>query len=184
MAIYSQIEIDELYDSNSPNFTHPDEAREIENRILYEIRLKQVNKNYGIKRTIWESAKDKDIPEKLKLMYGLYFQRYHYVAGHYFRHLYHILDFAETTKTNKLATANNAETAEIAKEFHKYISFIQAQMSSYELMLLFYNALSFPKTLKLVKTYNFLENLAIEDLIDISHDCIDGVNLKSRKNLL
>jgi len=184
LAMYSQMEIDELYNSNSPNFTHPDEAREIENRILYEIRLQKVNKNYGIKRTIWESAKDKGIHEKLKLMYGLYFQRYHYVAGHYFRHLYHILDFAETAKTNKLLTANKTENEEITKEFHKYISFIQAQMSSYELMLLFYNALSFPKTLELVKSYNFLENLTIEDLIDNSHDCIDGVNLKSRNNLL
>jgi len=73
---------------------------------------------------------------------------------------------------------------EISENIQKYVSFVQAQMSSFELMLLFYNALSFPKMLKLVKTYNFLENLAIEDLIDVSHNCIDGINLKSRKDLI
>ena len=66
----------------------------------------------------------------------------------------------------------------------KYIDFIQAQMSSYEMMLLFYNAISFPKLLKLLIEYNFLENLAVEDLIVISHNCIEGINLKKRKTLL
>ena len=66
----------------------------------------------------------------------------------------------------------------------RYIDFIQAQMSSYEMMLLFYNAISFPKLLKLLIDYNFLENLAVEDLIDKSHNCIDGIKLKTRKKLL
>jgi len=48
----------------------------------------------------------------------------------------------------------------------------------------FYNSLSFPKSLILVKKYNVLENLAIEDLIDQSHNCIEGINLKNRRSLL
>ena len=141
--------------------------------------MSKINKNYKIKKDQWESATKMDLKEKISLMYDLYFQRYHYVAGHYFRHLYHILDFAEITKTkqNSMITDPNTK-AEIAENFQKYVSFIQAQMSSYELMLLYYNSIAFPKMLILIKAYNLLENLSVEDLIDKSHDCIDGVNLK------
>jgi len=96
------MEIDELYNPGNSRFTHPDEARESENQILYEIRLSQINKNYGIKKPVWESAITMDMPEKINLLYGLYFQKYHYVTGHYFRHLYHILDFAEITKLKQI----------------------------------------------------------------------------------
>jgi hypothetical protein len=184
-ALYSQMEIDELYNPESSRFTHPDEARESENKILYEIRLRQINKNYGIKKEVWVSVKTMDMQKKLNILYGLYFLKYHYVAGHYFRHLYHILDFAEITKLKQISLTKDPNTIkEISENIQKYVSFVQAQMSSFELMLLFYNALSFPKMLKLVKTYNFLENLAIEDLIDVSHNCIDGINLGSRKDLI
>ena len=63
-------------------------------------------------------------------------------------------------------------------------SVVLNQMSSFEMMLLFYNSVSFPKLLSLIIEYNFLENLAIEDLVDISHNCIEGINLKSRENLI
>lgn len=179
-----QHRIYDLYNPDSDSFTSPDEAAEKEKNILYEIRLQRVNKSYGITEMTWKSVEDMEISEKIKLMYGLYFQRYHYVAGHYFRHLYHILDFAETAKKDRIKMPNNSSAEEISTEFNKYVSFIQAQMSTYELMLLYYNTLSCPKTLELVKTYNFLEALTIEDLIDVSHNCIDGVKLKSQKNLL
>lgn len=184
-AQYAQMEVDELYNPESSSFTHPDDAREGENEILYKTRLSQINKNYGIDKTVWESVKEMNMQKKLNLLYKIYFQKYHYVAGHYFRHLYHILDFAEITKLKQISMASDPNTiTEISENFKKYVSFIQAQMSSFELMLLFYNALSFPKTLKLVKTYDFLENLAIEDLIDESHNCIDGIKLKKRKDLI
>jgi hypothetical protein len=66
----------------------------------------------------------------------------------------------------------------------KYSDFIQAQMSSFEMMLLYYNALAFPKMLELLKKSNFLENLAEEDLISESHNCVDGIKLKKRSDLL
>ena len=70
------------------------------------------------------------------------------------------------------------------KETQRYSDFIQAQMSSFELTLLFYNSLSFPKLLRLLVVSNFLENLAEEDLISESHNCIDGIKLKKRSDLL
>jgi hypothetical protein len=184
-AFWAQQEIDEFYNPESSNFMSPEDAKEKENKILYEIKLSQINKFYGITKSVWDSGISMNIPDKLSLAYGLFFQKYHYVAGHYFRHLYHILDFAQINKLEQMAFVTDLKLKqEIEKDFNKYVSFVQAQMSSYELLLLFYNALSFPKMLFLIKTFNFLENLTIEDLIDESHDCIEGINLKSRKDLM
>jgi len=185
-AQYKQIEIDELYDINSPNFTHPDDAIDQENKIKYEIRLSQINKSYGIDGPVWDKFKKLDnIESKLKLIYGFYFQKYHYAAGHYFRHLYHILDFIEKSENKVISlTSNPIEIESIKADFRKYALFVQAQMSSFELLLLFYNSFCYPKMLRLIKKYNFLENLATEDLIDISHDFDKDIMLKHRNDLM
>jgi hypothetical protein len=143
-------------------------------KIINEESIRFANKEYSISNNLWEQTNKKEIRKKLEIMYGLFFQRYHYAIGHYYRHLYHIIDFVEQFEKSK-------RTDFIPK---KYIDFIQAQMSSFEMMLLFYNAISFPKLLKLLIKYNFLENLAVEDLIHISHNCIKGINLKKRETLL
>jgi hypothetical protein len=57
-------------------------------------------------------------------------------------------------------------------------------MSSFELLLLFYNSFCFPKMLRLIKKYNILENLAVEDLIDNSHDFDKEILLKHRSRLM
>lgn len=180
-----QNQIKELYDPGSPDFKEQDDARDIEKGLEYKIRLSQVNKYYRITKNYWESSKDKEIIGKINLMYGLYFQRYEYVAGHYFRHLYHLLDYVEQTENKLMELSDNQdEKTEIQKNYRKYASIVQAQMSSLELMLLFYNSLSFPKMLRLIKKYNFLENLAFENLLDQSHNCIVEINLKSKRDLI
>jgi len=184
-AEYAQHEIDNLYEPSNENFIHPDDANHQEQIIRENIDLSYTNKVYGISKLMYEKIKDKPIPEKMKSMYAFYFSKFHYVAGHYFRHLYHILAFIEQIEDNLSKTAkNDIEIDEIKDMTKKYIAFLQSQMSSFEMMLLFYNSLSFPKSLALVKKYNVLENLAIEDLIDQSHNCIEGINLKNRRSLL
>jgi hypothetical protein len=184
-AQYTQIEIDELYNPNSPSFTHPDDAIDQETRMKYEIRLSQINKAYGIDGPVWDKFKKFDIEGKLKVIYGFYFQKYHYAAGHYFRHLYHILDFIEKSESKVVSlTSNPIEIESIKADFKKYALFVQAQMSSFELLLLFYNSFCFPKMLRLIKKYNILENLATEDLIDISHDFDKEILLKHRLKLM
>lgn len=172
---YIQNEINELYDPNSQTPTHPDDAKAEEFRIKTDERLKYTNYAYDITKDKWGKMNKMDIPKRLKSIYGLFFLKYHYAVGHYFRHLYHILKFIDDFEKSNKGLDN------ISK---KYIDFIQAQMSSYELMLLFYNSLSYPKLLDLIIKYDFLENLAEEDLVLKSHNCFDNIKLKKRRELI
>ncbi len=172
---YIQHEIEQLYDPSSPKFTSEIDANYEEQAIMNKERLKLAIKQYRISNKYWEQVHKYDTQKKLEVIYGLFFQRYHYAIGHYYRHLYHIINFVKQFEKSR------TEFNEMSK---RYIDFIQAQMSSYEMMLLFYNAISFPRLLTLLIKYNFLENLAIEDLIDESHNCISGIKLKTRKKLL
>lgn len=174
-AIYLKRELEYLYDPSNPNYvSEPDSESEEENKTEEE-KLKFTNTQYGITKEKWEKIKGYEVNRKIEVLYGLFFQKYHYVIGHYYRHLYHIINFVSEFENSR------NEFKGISK---RYIDFIQAQMSSYEMMLLFYNANSFPKLMKLIIDYNFLENLSIEDLIDKSHNCVEGVQLKERKKLI
>jgi len=169
------MEIDGLSDSQSDNFCHPDDFDTEKNKIIHKERIRYVNLFYDITKSFWESANQSQTQKRIEKIYSIFFQRYHYAIGHYFRHLYHIIKFVKEFKPTDVKD----------EKFNgKYIDFIQAQMSSFELMLLYYNAVSFPKLLALLKEFNFLENLTKEDLISIEHNCIDKIELKSRKQLL
>jgi len=137
---YVQHEIDNLYDPENDNFIHPEDAKHQEQIIRENINLSHTNKVYGITKLHHDKIKEKPIPEKIKSMYAFYFSKFHYVAGHYFRHLYHILAFVEQVEDSLLKTAkNDIEQNEIKDMTKKYIAFLQSQMSSFEMMLLFYN---------------------------------------------
>lgn len=145
---------------------------------------------YEIDEETWENSKGQSPIDRAKRLYAIFFNKFHFVIGHYFRHIYHILLFLEQTEIEKVAkiekgdkTENDLEKTKVEAEFKQYAEFVQAQMSTPELFLLFYNSLSFPKLQRLLIKYNTLENLAIEDLLSTEHK-IDGVNLKSRKELL
>lgn len=182
---YAEHEIDDLYDPANVISYDPEEASYQEQIIRKNIDLSYTNKIYGISKGHWKKFKDKPMPLKLQSMYAFYFSKFHYIAGHYFRHLYHILNFVEQVEYDLFKGAkSDAEQIEIKGIIKKYVDFLQSQMSSFELMLLFYNSSLFPKALTLVKKYNVLENLAVEDLIDQSHNCIDGIILKKRNLLL
>ena len=79
-------------------------------------------------------------------------------TGHYFRNLYNIMKFIKnSTITNKKL----------------YTNIIRAQLSSYELVLLFYNCLSEVGNQKfkpLVEEFALLKNMDFKDLIDPEHE--------------
>jgi len=104
-------------------FVDPDEKTR---EIIHEENLKLCNRYYKLSQAKWEKSKKGNVLIKTELMYYAFFEKFHYLIGHYFRHLYHIL---------KLVASN-----ESLKDKQKYIGFMQAQMSSFELMLLFYNS--------------------------------------------
>lgn len=181
---YLEHYISELYDPQSSNYTHPLEAEQKEANIIQETSVKYANKFYGITNIHWKNINEKDTPTKIKYVYYFFFRRFHYAIGHYFRNLYHILKFIEKYEINKINnTPNTEEHAVIIEDCSKYAQFIQAQMSSYELTLLYYNALCFPKSLRLILKYNLLENLAKEDLIANKHYDENNIILKSRPQL-
>lgn len=135
--------------------------------------ISKINKKYGITEELWTKSNPIKIKEKIRASYAIYFQYYHFALGHYFRHLYHIVKFvsnAEILKDNNLKS--------------KYFGFIQAQMSSYELALTYYNITCFPKMYKLVKDSKLLENMNISDLVRDEHYCLEGITLKDKKYLL
>lgn len=127
-----------------------------------------------------------------KTAYKVVFKDHGHQLGHYFRNLYHILSYLKEnedqellqtrrnkTKANrhikdsslmfylskKQARGLVMEESKIKRRHKKYAAFVQAQMSSTELFLLFYNALFFPKMKALMHHFDFLENLNADDLL-------------------
>jgi Putative phage abortive infection protein len=59
--------------------------------------------------------------------YSTFYREYEHELGHYFRHLYHIIKFVDLSKV---------------ADKRRYTSFVRAQISSFECLMLFYNCLS------------------------------------------
>ncbi len=96
---------------------------------------------------------DKSQVDILKIYEGL-FAKEQADLGHYFRNLYHIIKFVRQSEI---------------KDEHKrdYTNLVRAQLSSYELILLYYNALSVygrQKFKPLIEKYGLLKNMN-DDLI-------------------
>ena len=147
-------------------------------------KLSYTLKYYSISKETWEKSKDLNPIKLAHLSYGIFFTKFHFAMGHYFRHLYHIFNFLEEKENERKELKEETDYIEIEKEFKTFANFVQAQMTTPELFLLFYNSLSFPKLQRLLIKYNILENLTIEDLLQKEHNCIDGINLKSRSDIL
>lgn len=116
-----------------------------------------------------------DLSDRMAVVYGLLFQLYHTSLGHYFRHLYHIISYTDSFFT---------ENKKIQSKAKIYTDIIQAQMSSDELTITYYNAFAFPNLFTLIEKYDFLENLTQEDLINTSHYINKNIKIKSRRELI
>ena len=79
----------------------------------------------------------------------MFLTRHQHEIGHYFQNFYRILKFVDESGVGKEA---------------KYAGILQAQLSAFELGLLFYNALhpSSAKLKFLVERYSMLENLDMQ----------------------
>jgi len=102
--------------------------------------------------------------EIINKSFKLFYNENHHEIGHYLRHLYNIVKFVDNS----------------TYPFHHkiiYLNLLRAQLSSYELLLLFYNCLSDDgnRRLKpLVEKYSILEAIPFDDLIskklDLEHE--------------
>jgi hypothetical protein len=114
--------------------------------------------------------------------YKIFFHSQQSVLGNYHRNLYHTLKYVyETEKIEEHNKMFDNEDAigdiwingkhiidnEIYLKYRKYADFIQAQMSTDELALVFYNGLLFPKMKTLIIHYDLLENLPDDYLVEV-----------------
>lgn len=111
-------------------------------------------------KTRYEQNLKKAFSSELELATKSYIEYYHdhqADLGHYFRNLYHILKFVNTSEIENK---------------HRYSNFIRAQLSSHELLLLFYNGIAKygKENFKpLIEEYHFLKNMAPDSLIKKEH---------------
>ena len=96
----------------------------------------------------YNSAPESRPLEKIRHVYSLFHEHNQHYVGHYFRNFYRILKFVD-------------ESAMKVKEKKEYAGILRAQMSSYELLLMFYSTLHpVGDNLKLlVERYQMFNNL-------------------------
>lgn len=112
--------------------------------------------------------KDRNASELVDLNYLIYvyehklFPMFQNDLGHYFRHLYYIVDMLDK--------------ADYISDKSEYVGIIRAQMSMYELLLLFYNGLSRygeHKFKPLIEKHALLKSISEGNLINGSFDMYD-----------
>lgn len=168
---YSIWDFEQEYDYSPKSEWEADDLTETR-KIYYTFYI------YNISKDIFEDSKSKNENQIASLAFDIFFNKFHYVIGHYFRHLYHILNFLESYENELVIDESNDENS-----INNFANFIQAQMSTPEMFLLYYNCYRFPKLKRLIIKFNILENLNIQDLISIEHK-IEKINLKSRKIII
>ena len=137
-----------------------------------------LNDKYKITNEEFEAYKHLNVEQKIEFVYRRFFY-VHEECGNYFRHLYRILRFVSKSEEEELNDVENyVVRQQISKRYFELVQFVQAQMSTRELLMVFYNSFSFPKLRDLLIKYNLLENLTIENLVDKRHNCIFDYHLK------
>ena len=99
--------------------------------------------------------------------YSRLFNVYQAGLGHYFRTLYHVIKFVDESDALKLENADADK-----KNRRRYTSLVRAQLSAFELELLFYNGISpyGEKFKPLIEKYGLLENFNTELLLSPVHE--------------
>lgn len=109
--------------------------------------------------TIKDSA-DKQAPVSetslVESAYARFFEKHQPVVGHYFRNLYQIIKFIDRSEV---------------PDKPLYVGLVRAQLSSWELLLLFYNCVGLPgnRFKPLIEKYSLLEGIPQRQLLDPTH---------------
>lgn len=94
----------------------------------------------------------------IDLVYTEFYEKRQSMLGHYFRNLYHIVKFVDNANI---------------KNKKEYTNILRAQLSKYELLLLYFNCLSrngSEKFKPLVEKYSLLKNISADNEL-LSYDC-------------
>lgn len=95
-------------------------------------------------------------PKSVEEKFAHFYNEYQGNLGHYFRNLYHLIKFV-----NESDALKDIDASVEYKNRRRYTSLVRAQLSAYELALLFYDGLStWGKQFKpLIEEFGLLENL-------------------------
>lgn len=128
--------------------------QEVEGRRSFAVFLQRLARIYD------ETNTSDQMKDRINASYEVFFSRYQWIIGHYFRHLYNTVKFVH--EHNFLKGSEDKKT---------YTNLIRAQLSSIELGLLFYNCLSDrgAKFKCLVEKYALLEDMDFGNLLDQKH---------------
>jgi hypothetical protein len=122
-------------------------------RRAFDVLYKRLRYYYG------NITNCEDINERAIISYEDFFSEYHYLLAHYFRVLYHVFKFIDTSQLSEDDKSNYANIA-------------RAQLSSYELCLMFYNGICGEGKVglkPLIEKYGLLKHLDQNLLLDPKH---------------
>lgn len=154
--------------------------RDIEHDFFEKLDKEEINNlqsltNPEIDHFISEPITDKE--DIIRKEYENFFHKVQYNLGHYFRNLYHIYKYVYTTTLIE----------DDEKQF--YCNIVRAQLSTDELVLIFYNSLTpinyysdkpnlgFPNFKYLIDHYDILQNINRRLLLDKAHLTIFEKNI-------
>ncbi len=116
---------------------------------------------YGLldEKNVIENANSKISQIKtVKFKYDIFHAQHFNLVGDYLRNVYHILKFLSDKKRDFSLNKINIDVK-------NYADIFQSQMSYMELALIFYNGFKFRKARKLIKEFNFIENVHQSNLL-------------------
>jgi hypothetical protein len=177
-----EMSIEQIQERYQPEYEGDNRAEKEIAKVKRSVRRQLTNLVFRIEQTQWIQAHNRKGKHLFTTLYYFLFRKYQNAIGHYFRHLYHILKYIRQYELKSLdATTDRQQKRRIQEQCKNYAQFVQAQMSSSELAMLYYNSLYYPKMAELVRHFGVLENLSIYDLIRPEHYLKEeGYNLKQQ----
>lgn len=145
------------------NYEHLKQALSSEKNNNSTFKNKMILNIYKLE---WEKVADPSY--SYKVIYRDWYVKRGYVLGSYFRHLYHILKFLKANEVRETENLSDlGEIDNVNRKYKSYADLLQAQLSTPELFLIFYNGIFFSDTTKqLLDHFQFLENLSKDELLD------------------
>lgn len=133
-----------------------DSSRITKGRDCFKIFYSGLRKVYT-SQTKTKDVKDRSILTQLNMTYTDFYRSHSAELGHYFRSLYNLVKFVKNSDVDNKSL---------------YTNLVRAQLSSYELLLIFYNCLSEmgrEKFKPLTVDFNLLKHLQAQNLLDPNH---------------
>lgn len=177
----------ELPDEDYPEFEDsysPEEHEEMIKKDFEHATNRYTLNVYNISREEFFQYRQLSEHDRIQKLYTIFFRKYSYAIGHYFRHIYHILLFLQKCELKKIQMIKEsgesdltAKVQEVEDEFYTFAQFLKAQMETPELFTLFYNSFKYPKAKELLIKYKVLDNLHERILLQPTDNIVPEFNL-------